>query len=297
MNDKDAGDKNAYSSYANFRIYESENIKNEISITSTAPEKMDLTTYAFSSYDLTQDLKTQTFLVTDNQLDLAGNTWKKMDIGGYNITEKTILSFDFRSDVEGEVQGIGFDTDNYIGANQFVQLYGTQIWANTHLDYVGEGNWQTFNIKLGAIKTGYISYLTFGNDHDAPPQDADSHFANIRLYEENVNPLVDSAYTGTADDDVFIFDELPFRDQYYEIANFDAVKDALDLSSLVSGYDPLTNAITDFIEITTVGADSVIKIDRDGVGTAQGWKHIATIENVTGLTDEQALVNGGTLVV
>ncbi|RMG13349.1 MAG: hypothetical protein D6728_04875, partial [Cyanobacteria bacterium J055] len=46
------------------------------------------------------------------QVDIVGNGWKKVDLGnGYTITENTILEFDFQSTAEGEIHGIGFDTD------------------------------------------------------------------------------------------------------------------------------------------------------------------------------------------
>ena len=61
-------------------------------------------------------------------------------------------------------------------------------------------------------------------------------------------------------------------------------------------YDPATMAITDWVQITTVGSDSVVKVDTDGTGSGQGWQQIALILGVTGLTDEAALVASGNLV-
>lgn len=73
--------------------------------------------------------------------------------------------------------------------------------------------------------------------------------------------------------------------------------DRLDLSGLLDLYDPLTMAITAFVEITTVSGNSVVKVDIDGAGAAQGFVQIATIDRVVGLTDEAALVASGNLVV
>lgn len=71
--------------------------------------------------------------------------------------------------------------------------------------------------------------------------------------------------------------------------------DKIDLSGLLQGYDPLTQAITDFVQITTSGANSILRVDVDG--GANSFVQIATLNAVTGLTDEAALVTSGNLVV
>ena len=43
-------------------------------------------------------------------------------------------------------------------------------------------------------------------------------------------------------------------------------------------------------------ANSKVEIDRDGTGGAYGWVQIATLNGVTGLTDEAALVANGNLL-
>lgn len=76
-----------------------------------------------------------------------------------------------------------------------------------------------------------------------------------------------------------------------------AQSDKLDIRNILSGYDPLTSSIANFIEMTNSGTNTVVKIDKDGAGTAYGWQQVATLNNVTGLTDEQSLVSNGTLIV
>jgi Ca2+-binding RTX toxin-like protein len=70
--------------------------------------------------------------------------------------------------------------------------------------------------------------------------------------------------------------------------------DKINVADLLQGYDPLTEAITDFVRITTVGSSSMLEIDSDG--GANSFVQIATV-NGGGLTDEQALVTSGNLVV
>ncbi|MCK5384584.1 MAG: type I secretion C-terminal target domain-containing protein, partial [Alphaproteobacteria bacterium] len=70
--------------------------------------------------------------------------------------------------------------------------------------------------------------------------------------------------------------------------------DALDISDVLSGYDPLTDAITDFVQITESGSNSYLNVDADG--GADNFVQIAYLYNVTGLTDEEALETAGDLV-
>ena len=76
-----------------------------------------------------------------------------------------------------------------------------------------------------------------------------------------------------------------------------AQSDKLDLSDLLSAaYDPLTDAITDFVEITTSGSNSILKVDADGTGAGASFVQIATLVGITGLTNEEALETAGTLI-
>lgn len=69
--------------------------------------------------------------------------------------------------------------------------------------------------------------------------------------------------------------------------------DAIDIADVID-YDPLTDVITDFVQITDNGVDSFLAVDWDG--GANNFIQVATIEGVTGLTDEAALVTNGNLI-
>lgn len=56
----------------------------------------------------------------------------------------------------------------------------------------------------------------------------------------------------------------------------------------------MADAITDFVEITTSGSNSILKVDADG--GADNFVQIATILGVTGLTDEESLETNGYLI-
>lgn len=58
--------------------------------------------------------------------------------------------------------------------------------------------------------------------------------------------------------------------------------DVIDISDILVGYyDPLTQSINDFVQMQTVGNNTIIKVDIDGTGTAQGWAQLATVGGVS----------------
>lgn len=102
---------------------------------------------------------------------------------------------------------------------------------------------------------------------------------------------VDMLY-GQGGADIFAFDNLSSSDN---IQDFDlSTGDKLDISDLLIGYDPLTDAITDFVQITESGSNSYLKVDADG--GADNFVQVAYIYNETGLTDEAALETSGNLI-
>ncbi|MBU0859542.1 MAG: type I secretion C-terminal target domain-containing protein, partial [Alphaproteobacteria bacterium] len=81
------------------------------------------------------------------------------------------------------------------------------------------------------------------------------------------------------------------------VNNFNTSWDRLDLRDLLTGYDPATDAITDFVRITDSGGNSDVRVDITGSGSFGGGTVVATLSGVTGLTDEAALANSGMLIV
>jgi trimeric autotransporter adhesin len=71
--------------------------------------------------------------------------------------------------------------------------------------------------------------------------------------------------------------------------------DRIDIRDLLAMYDPLTNPLTAFIQIVDSGANSLLSIDRDGLGSTYGFKQVATIMGITGL-DEDTLLASGTII-
>lgn len=123
---------------------------------------------------------------------------------------------------------------------------------------------------------------------------------NDMVYGDSGNDAIygddglDNLYGGTGSDTFMFLKETAFK-------NIDVINDfsktqndRINIKDLLQGYDPLTKAITDFVQITTSGSNSILKVDADG--GANGFVQIATIKGVTGLTDELSLLNSGHLV-
>ena len=119
--------------------------------------------FSIDSYGGGQDSGGKALLSQVNQqLELSGNTWKKFDLGGYEVTKNTVLEFDFQSTREAEISGIGFDNDDSIDQSDTFQISGTQDWGIDAFDnYVINSGWKTYSINAGDYFSGDFQYLTF----------------------------------------------------------------------------------------------------------------------------------------
>ena len=96
--------------------------------------------------------------------------------------------------------------------------------------------------------------------------------------------------------DRFIFEALTAYSGIDRIEDFTAGEgDIIDISDLLTAYDPLSDMIEDYVQILNSGANSILRVDVNGGGDS--FVQIATLVGVTGLTDEQALIDSGSLVV
>lgn len=179
INDHDVANPTAESLFENLKLYEAEAA---VTLGNT------LETAGISSYG-NQDLNSfVSFSEDKSQIEIEGNAWKKLSLGnGYTVTHNTILEFEFQSTAEGELHGIGFDTDNSIadsGSHRF-QLFGTERNGRQRFNnYDPSQGWKSYRIPVGGFFTGDFNYLTLVNDHDVSNPTGESLFRNIKLYEE-----------------------------------------------------------------------------------------------------------------
>ncbi len=149
--------------------------------------------YPIGTYGNNQDKGTVTTSAEGTTIELNDNAWKAITVD-YEITPYTIIEFDFKSTQIGEIHGVGFDNNTSISSGRTFKLYGTQNWGNsTFNDYSGSGEYEHFMIPVGEFYTGQAEYFFFVSDHDAAPNNGNSFFANLKIYEDaNGDGLCDS---------------------------------------------------------------------------------------------------------
>jgi hypothetical protein len=118
-------------------------------------------------------------------VELGNNAWKKIDIN-IPIYAGTILAFDFKSTIQGEIHGIGFDSDDSISSNLTFRLWGTQSWGiSTYADIYpqqGRDGYVHYEIPVGRHFTGNATRLTFVTDNDGGTR-SNSFFKNIVIIQ------------------------------------------------------------------------------------------------------------------
>ncbi len=238
-NDHDVKNPTASSEFRNLKLYDIPIHPLAVTVNETTA------TYSLDSYGGRQDKNPFIAIPTDgSELKLEGNGWKKVALD-YNITGNTMLEFEFRSTAEGEIQGIGFDTDDKLSRNRFFKLYGTENWGITNYEnYSAEDDWKSYQIPVGKFFTGEMDFLTFGNDHDVKNPTASSEFRNLKLYDIPIHPLAVTVNETTAT---------------YSLDSYGGRQDK-----------------NSFITIPTDGSE--LKLEGNG------WKKVALDYNITGNT-------------
>jgi subtilisin family serine protease/subtilisin-like proprotein convertase family protein len=175
-NDHDVAYPNAQSSYRNIQVYERRS-------------RIDFRNMPIASYDpLMQDYPGGGKATEEDggrTLTLQGNTWKKISFP-YHFTNRSVLEFDFYSDDEGDVHGIGFDNDvSYDNGAVLFQVFGTQkVGEQLYHDYhTRQGRWIHYAIPLGGFLNGDYSNMFFVNDRDYGIKKHISKFRNVIVSE------------------------------------------------------------------------------------------------------------------
>ncbi len=196
-NDHDVSNPTAQSYYKNLTIYEG-----ELSL----PITIDFDQHVLALYSSTVGgFAPPNIAVEDNgdTLHLSGNGWTQISMP-ISIASNTVLAFDFKSTSQGEIHGIGMDTDQIappVSPFSTFKLYGTQAYGLTNFDdYAASApNWKHYEIPIGQYYTGQQLYLFFANDHDIASPTAESYFSNVTLFNQppTATPTVTNTPTRT----------------------------------------------------------------------------------------------------
>ena len=158
-------------------------------------------------------------------------------------------------------------------------------------------NWNWGTVSSDTITGSANNDVIIGKDGndtlDGEAGDDDIHggAGDDLLYGGSGNDLI----FGGVGADSFIFENGTTTDYSDIIGDFSTGEgDVLDIAGLLTGYDPLTDLISNFVQITDNGTDSFLAVDSDG--GADNFVQIAQLNSVTGLTDEEALETSGNLI-
>jgi len=118
---------------------------------------------------------------------------------------------------------------------------------------------------------------------------------NDVIYGDNGNDVLyghggsDTLYGGSGAD-TFVFDRL-VKNERDTAADFNAKEDTIDISALLTHYDPLTNAINEFVSTSynrKTGA-TFLSVDVDGKHGAAGFEVVAQVNGLRGHTIDELI--------
>ena len=240
------------------------------------------------------------------RIDIDGGAGGSITIEEQLRTTSDVLDLlEFSDNSVVDLNTLGLTSVGTSGADV---LYGAKVGiGSTGVDtiYGMDGNDTIYGHKVGTYSTTAENYLYGGNGNDSIYGDR----GNDDMYGEAGDDYIsgnrgDDLISGGAGSDTliggdgadtFVYEAGSTISSIDTISDFDASdNDAIDISDLLSGYDPLSDAISDFVQITDSGSDSILSVDADG--GADNFVHIATLTGVTGLTDEEALETSGNLI-
>ena len=208
--------------------------------------------------------------------------------------------------VDGNVSDFTFD---------FIDAFSLTMNDNNGLQGMDSiSNIETFEFSDGTFTRAELEALSSGPNvidgtngadtlNGTTDDDVISGFDGTdTLFGDAGNDILDGGLggdtlTGGLGADTFVFKAAEYLSGTDVITDFSVAEgDKLDISDILApAYNPLTDVIEDFVQITEVGASSFVTIDADG-GADNFFTTVITL-NETGLTDVQALVNNGTLIV
>ena len=107
--------------------------------------------------------------------------------------------------------------------------------------------------------------------------------------------------TGGSGSDIFIFEDINdyANNQFNRIRDFNESEgDTINLSLLIEAYDPLTEALSDYIAIVDNGRHTYLRVNETGSGITSDYTSVVMLENHTGIaTNAQDMVDNGYLVI
>jgi hypothetical protein len=177
------------------------------------------------------------------------------------------------------------------GAGASVGIYSGNTAGNDTVSFVGDASSDTM-----------ITFGENGDDKITGGADVDifsGNAGNDTLIGNGGNDYLiggtgTNTLTGGLGADNFIFDCLKATKD--TVTDFSAAQgDKLDLHDVLHFTNPATQVITNFVQFTTSGSNTIVSVDVDGAHGSAGWTQVATLTGVTGLS-VQTLYNNGEII-
>lgn len=249
-----------------------------------------------SNFFLHDDFKVEEVVFADNTLHDVNYILNYLNGGSGTITGTSgadVLDGTSGADVIRGLGGAdtlyGYDGDDLlIGGNGHDSLYG-----GTGNDILrgGSGN----DLLVGGagndiLKGGAGNDILRGGNGDDVLRGGDG---DDRLIGGRGSDILDGG-SGT---DTFVFRTSHIGTGVDTIKDFSLSQgDKIDISDILSAYDPVTDALADFVQFTRSGKKSIMSVDLDGAGTDYGWVQVAVINGHTSLDPDQLVATGHLLV-
>lgn len=178
VNDHDVSNPTAESYFSNVQVFE------DSQTPAIPPVNVDFNAYTISPLD--SPALTMTIEDGGSTMHMQGNGWLKIFLP-YNVSDSTVIEFDYKSGVQGQVQGILFNDVGAKNEDRTFELYGTQGYGRNAVRYDRYAtDWKHFRIPVGKYYTGSMNYVIFANDQDVSTPTADGYFRNVVIYEGEV---------------------------------------------------------------------------------------------------------------
>lgn len=178
VNDLDDASETSDAWFRNIRVYNASATQMKLTVDGTTEQK---TIQGYGSQDSDGNFELQN---DGDTLKLENNTWKYVSTD-FTVDSQTTISFEFKSSSEGEIHGIGFETDEDETESRFVTLHGTQDWGVSYDTYQKGDGWVEYEINIDSetntnLAGTTISNLVFVNDDDGAGTGV-SQFRNVTV--------------------------------------------------------------------------------------------------------------------
>ncbi len=262
--------------------------------------------------DLSIGTATDGWSTTDTLVNIAGIIGSHHDD---NITGTWIEFLSYQNSASGvtvdmaggTVTGDGNDTFSALGGiigsshdDLFLgNMDGSALDGGTGINTI---SYENYTSSVAVDLSGGYAYSDYGGDGLSNfPNATGTAYDDTITGDSSANVLYGAGsndyLTGNGGADTFLFKAATAFTGESTISDFTTGDgDKIDLTDVLTGYDPVHDAIGDFVSLSASGGNTTVSVDQDGTGGTYSPTAIAVLLGVTGL-DVNDMISNGNLVV